>query len=591
MNNLKVRSKLLIVGCGVVALIVFCLIFSINSIRQVEQKLLDSIESALRQDYDDSIQREVEQAVSMLQCYQNDIEAGKYTKEEGMKAAADVLRELRFGEEGYFWADTSDGTNVVLLGKDTEGTNRYDAKDADGFGFIKAIIDTAVAGGGFNEWKFPKDGETEPSPKRGYSAYFEPFDWVIGTGAYIDTIDARLAEEEASAKEFTTKKITFYIIICVIVALVLIGVLLVIIRSITKPLAEVEDGLQRMSEGDFTNALPERYLKRRDDFGILAGVVEKMRRDIGGLIQGVQSDTVQVTGRVDEVYKDMGTLDDEINDVSATTQQLSASMQETAAMSNDISETTRQIELAARNIAERAQEGAEKAEHIHSKAQKAKDDASGNRVRINERKDEIRKSLEVALEDARVVSEISMLAESIIDITSQTNLLSLNASIEAARAGEAGKGFAVVADEIRNLAEASQENTENIKRVTDKVEEAVGKLASDAKLLLEFIENQVSDNFDMFERIAVDYNEDAGEIDLLVTDFSAISEELLASINSVIESIDGIGIATNEGAEGTNNIAMKISSIASTSESVNNLLKDTSDTMGNLKDSADKFRL
>ena len=95
----------------------------------------------------------------------------------------------------------------------------------------------------------------------------------------------------------------------------------------------------------------------------------------------------------------------------------------------------------------------------------------------------------------------------------------------------------------------------------------------------------------MFETIAGDYNEDAGEIDSLVADFSAISEELLASIGNITDSLEGISQAAQQSAEGTANIADRIMDVVQISDSVNTSLQNTNGVVGRLNDATGKFRL
>lgn len=131
------------------------------------------------------IKCEVETAVSMLQAIFTKHQQAEMSLMEAKKLGADLLRELRYGTEGYFWADTIDGVNVVLYGrKGVEGKSRIDEKDRNGTFFIREFLNTAKAGGGYVEYWFPKKGKKIAQPKRSYVLLFKPFGWVVGSGYY-----------------------------------------------------------------------------------------------------------------------------------------------------------------------------------------------------------------------------------------------------------------------------------------------------------------------------------------------------------------------------------------------------------------------
>lgn len=590
MKNLKVRTKLNLILTLVILLVVLASAVSINNMNQVKDKSLETIDASSRQSYDDSIKQQVNVVISLLSEVYDEYKAGAYTLDEAKKIAADEVRQMRYGDAGYFWIDQSDGTNVVLLGSDTEGTNRMETQDAEGYQMVKEIIRVAVEdGGGYTDYVFPKEGETEPSPKRSYSEYFEPFDWVVGTGNYTDYIDTAIAAQDEKFSAYAVKKAATMIVACVVMLIIVAILIAMISRDITKSLKKIKEQFDIIAGGNFARKMQKPMLKRKDDFGQLANELEKMRESVRSLLAQVKIEAANIDTVVESIDSHVFNLNGEIEDVSATTEQLAASTQETAASAEQINGMTQQIEEAAREIAIRAQDGATEAEEIHQRATQTKDETVANRMKVKQMLSEIRQGLEKALEDAKVVEQIGVLADSILAITGQTNLLALNASIEAARAGEAGKGFAVVAEEIRVLAEQSKDAVANIQSVTENVNHAVRNLTSDSNRLLDFVDTDIVESFNNFEKMADDYNLDAAKINDLVSDFSATSEELVASITNITQAIDGISSASNDSAAGTTNIAQKTVSIASGSAEVMKGAKDAESSAEELRKNVNNF--
>ena len=165
MKNMKVRTKLNLILVLVILLVALGGTVSVKDMEDVKDKALETMEASSRQSYDDSIKEQVEVVISLLSEINDAYKAGTYTLDEAKKIAADEVRQMRYGEAGYFWIDQSDGTNVVLLGSDTEGTNRMETKDAKGYQMVKEIIRVAVEDGGDTQILYSRNQERQNLPR------------------------------------------------------------------------------------------------------------------------------------------------------------------------------------------------------------------------------------------------------------------------------------------------------------------------------------------------------------------------------------------------------------------------------------------
>lgn len=347
----------------------------------------------------------------------------------------------------------------------------------------------------------------------------------------------------------------------------------------------------KLAEGNLTEKLPEDFLARKDGVGKLARSFEKINSKLSTVVKTIKDEVITLENVVDNAEADVKTINNQIAHVSSATKELSSEINKTVAAAEQVSATSEEIEKVAKNIAIQAQEGAQRAGKIHETATETKVKSEVNRRNAADMHQQIKESMTAAFKEVEVVAQIEVLAKAIKNITEQTNLLSLNASIEAARAGEQGKGFAVVADQIRKLADESEQNVLNIQEVIEKVMKAVRNLGNDSRRLLDYLENDVSHSFDFFNEMANSYNEDAEYIDHLVTDFSATSEELLACIDGVADSIKGISNATVGGSASTGAIVENVGEISQEAENIVNVLHNAETVAKKLENNVEIFQL
>lgn len=300
-DNMKIKSKLFVFTTLILVCIFTVTVVALYNEYLDQKNQLYLIEETIYQNYDMNIKSQVDSVITMLDGIYKKHESGELTLEESKKLGADLVRNLRYNEAGYFWIDTTKGTNVVLLGSSIEGKNRYNYRDAKGTLVLKNFIELALQSGeGYQNYWFPKANETKPLMKRGYVKLFEPFDWVVGTGNYIDDINEVIADkrneldQEFIMKIWTISALFLFISICTILFVFLIA------KNITQPLKKTIELADLISNGILDVELEKKVIDRKDEVGQLATSIEKMKYAIKGLI-----DELTEKAKLIELEKDL----------------------------------------------------------------------------------------------------------------------------------------------------------------------------------------------------------------------------------------------------------------------------------------------
>lgn len=535
--------------------------YSIFSLVQLNKAETSAIQGLLSDDYDRMIRNEVETAVYVITTYYDSYKEGTLTEKEAQDAAKKAMKSLRYNTDGYFWIDNTNGMLIAHpIQPEQEGTNRTDLQDPNGVKLIQEVIlaarDNKNAGYTNFMWEKPQDaGSGKLSPKRAYSKLFAPWNWVVSTGNYIDDINTIVEAKRGELNNNLYRNIIAMAAFMVASVIVLGVVGLILSKKISDPVIQLVKAFEKDENGQIH--IQEIRWKSKDEIGLLANTLNEMSSQVKSFIHGVLEESNHVADSANTVGVHMSLLNEHIEEVSATTEEISAGMEETAASTEEMNAAAAEIVTAVEAIAIKAQDGTKSVREMSERASMLKSDLAstvqnGTNI-INQAKEKMNHSLE----ESKSVAQIHALADAILQITSQTNMLALNAAIEAARAGEAGRGFTVVADEIRKLAEDSKNTAGKIQEITKTVIRSVDHLSSNAEQLLNFMTTNVKHDYEKMLKTSDEYNNDAKHLDTVVSDFSSTAEELQASIQNMMKAIDEITAATNEGAEGTANIAQR----------------------------------
>ena len=389
------------------------------------------------------------------------------------------------------------------------------------------------------------------------------------------------------------RKVTLMIsIIILIIGLLAIFVGSIVSKRITDPIEKVKELMDKTSNLDLKYSQQYEYLfKYKDETGDMFRSIVNMRSVLRKVIEDLLTVSKSVSDNAAFVQKLTEELKLYAEETSSETENISSGMEETAATAQEISATSNEMERAVASMAEKAEKGSENSNDVSVRAAKLRDSAGKSISEAENIYRSVKSELENAIEGTKSVSKINELTEGILQITSQTNLLALNAAIEAARAGEAGKGFAVVADEVRKLAEESASTAGNIQNVVSIVENSVLKLINSSKSLLSFVEDTVTKEYKNMEDVSNQYNDDAKGINEFMIDFSAVAEELNASIEGIVKAINEVAETVTNGASGAQNISEKAASIFEKLQYVNSSALENKKSVDMLEEIIKKFNI
>lgn len=463
------------------------------------------------------------------------------------EAVKSILRDLRYAEDGYFFVYDFNGVNQVLGPKpEMEGKDLSGLKDADGKPFIKNIIEAARSGDGFTQYLWDKPSVKKAVEKLSLSRTLDKYQWVLGTGFYIDDIETELAAQRSAAESGLHAELQQNLIISCIMLLVTIALTAWIGNRISHPLEEVVDALNDIAsgEGDLTRRLKS---NGDDEVGRLSRAFNQFVGQIQDVVSQVGGTSQHVFELADRLKTASGQFIDQMQGHRRETEQVVTAVTE-------MSSTAQEVASSAANAATATSAASHEAADARGVV------ATATRS-INDLVGEVDQASQVIGQLEQETSKIGSVVEVIRGIAEQTNLLALNAAIEAARAGEQGRGFAVVADEVRSLAGRTQQSTLEINSMLQRLQAGVAQAVQVMDTSQERSQQTVQETSKIAHSLdgvatAVDtINEMNLQIATAAEEQNAVSEEINRNLVAIQHIVEQLALAAEDSERSTRDLA------------------------------------
>lgn len=380
-------------------------------------------------------------------------------------------------------------------------------------------------------------------------------------------------------------------VVCVLAFLLITVISWAMITVNIRPLKKVIQKIEKIKSLDLSeDDMIRGYIGYGSEVGKLATAVDSLTATFRKIVSTMNECSASLTGSSETMRMVSKDLMESVEDNSATTEELSASILNTNASIEVVTDEVEKIQGVVGDITCCVQDGSEKSEALIRTA-KAMSKTVVDTLQNNSQKVEVtKKSIEEAIENLQSLEKINEMAAQILDITSQTNLLSLNASIEAARAGEAGKGFAVVAGEIGNLAKNSSDTVNQIQALCKAANDSIDCVKECFEDIIAFMETDVSGKFQEFAVMADEYGVVVNDIQKVIQSIHGKSAVFSKSVSNIREQINTVKMASDDNEKGVNDIIVKNDMTTQTADSVIQIVGQNQSNVEAMKNIVDMFK-